>query len=123
MSLKVTVVKKQPEVFTVLAAGSIDSETYKDLEKEVKTVLDSSAKAIVFDMAGVTYISSMGLSVIFKTKAAIEAKGGTLAIINLSPRIKEVFEIVKVIPDYIFTNMEEADEYLDAFLSDMEDKK
>jgi hypothetical protein len=31
-----------------------------------------------------------------------------------------VFELVKVIPEYVFATMEQADTYLDAFLADVE---
>lgn len=122
MALEVEIIKKKEGVFTVALTGSIDSDTSSDLERELKPVLGSLTKAIVFDMAGVRYISSMGLGVIFKTKAALESNQGTLAITNIPPQIKEVFDVVKVIPDYVFTDMEKADDYLDAFLADLEKK-
>ena len=120
MGLVISVEKKQEGVFSIIPVGSIDSETYGEVDKAVKSVLGSQAKAIIFDFKGLIYITSMGLGTIFRTKAAIEKNGGTLAIINLQPEIKKVFDIVKVIPAYIFESMQEADEYLDTFLSKMQ---
>ena len=120
MPLKITVTKKEPEVFTVSPVGSIDSETYMELEKEIRTIMDSSPKAIILNLEGVTFISSMGLRTIFMAKEMIEEKQGTLIIANPQPKIKEMFDIVKVIPDSMFASLEEADEYLDRFLNEIE---
>lgn len=120
MPLTVTVAKKESGVFTVSPVGSIDSATYMELEKEIRTIMDSSPKAIILNLEGVTFISSMGLRTIFMAKEMIEKNKGTLVIANPQPKIKEMFEIVKVIPDSMFASMEEADEYLDTFLSEIE---
>ncbi|MBN2119728.1 MAG: STAS domain-containing protein [Candidatus Omnitrophica bacterium] len=123
MPLKVTLTKKEEGVFTVAPVGSIDTETYTILEEQLKPILVKTTKAIMFDMQGVTYISSMGLSVIFKTKMALAEYEGTLAIINLQPQIKKVFEAVQVLPDNYFSTMEAAEKYLDEFLTDLQQKE
>ena len=120
MPLTVTVTKKESGIFTVSPAGSIDSETYMELEKEIRTIMDSSPKGIILNLEGVTFISSMGLRTIFMAREMMEEKKGTLVIANPQPKIKEMFDIVKVIPDSMFASLEEADEYLDAFLSEIE---
>ncbi|MFC1589994.1 STAS domain-containing protein [Candidatus Omnitrophota bacterium] len=123
MPLKVSVDQKKPGAFTVSPVGSIDSDTFKDLEDAVKGALDQKAQAIVFDFTAVEYISSMGLSVIFKTKKEISKTGGTMLITNLQPKVKSIFELVKVIPSWIFENMQQADEHLDAFLAEKQKKE
>ncbi|UCC95413.1 MAG: STAS domain-containing protein [Candidatus Omnitrophota bacterium] len=123
MPLKVTVTQKEPDVYIVALSGSLDSQTYPDLENALRPILKPSTKAVVFDMEHLVYISSLGLSVIFRTKEALEEKGGTLAITNIQPKIKEVFDAVKAIPSQIFASMQEADEYLDAFLDDIEEEE
>lgn len=112
---KVTTIKRDDGGFTVIPEGSIDSETYQILEKELASILDAETKIIVFDMQAVTYISSMGLGIIFKTKQTLEKNRGTLILINLQPQIQKVFEIVAELPTMsIFRNMKEADDYLGA---------
>ena len=120
MPLTVTVTKKEPGIFTISPVGSIDSETYMELEKEIRTIMDSSPKGIILNLEGVTFISSMGLRTIFMAREMMEENKGTLVIANPQPKIKEMFDIVKVIPDSMFASLEEADEYLDAFLSEIE---
>lgn len=113
MGLGVEVKEKNPGIFTVSPVGEIDSETYGEFDKVISPIVDKADKVIMLDMQSVTYISSMGISVIFKTKKAMEIKGGTLLIINLQPQVKKVFEIIEAIPTLdIFANVEEADAYL-----------
>lgn len=120
MGLKISVAIKETGVFIVKPAGEIDSVTCVELEGAIRPLLLPSTKAIIFDLSLVNFISSMGLSVIFKTKETVEKNKGTLVITNLQPKIKKVFEMVKVIPEYLFASMEEADTYLDKFLTEME---
>lgn len=100
--------------------GEIDSSTYEKLDAALKPLLVPSTKAIVFDLNKVTYISSMGLSVIYRTKEELEKNKGTLLMTNFSPQVKKIFEMVKMIPGYLFASMEAADAYLDKFLSQVQ---
>lgn len=118
MALKITSKQKEPGVFIVSPAGSIDSDSALDFEQALKK--HSEAKAVILDMKNVTYITSMGLSVIFKTKQSLQQRQGVLLITNLPARVQKVFELVKVIPEYVFATMEQADTYLDTFLADVE---
>ena len=68
MGLEVSVIKKEEGVFVLVPVGEINSDTYTILEDKVKEVMRSETKAIVFDLKDVTYISSMGLGVLFRAK-------------------------------------------------------
>jgi len=117
MSLDIKVDKKQEGYYVISLAGSIDSDTYIELEKQLKPILVSSTKALNFNMEGVNYLSSIGFGVIFKTREALEKNGGSLAITGLQPNVKKLFDAVKAIPESLFATMEEADDYLDAYLA------
>ena len=122
MGLRVDLKEKEKGVFLVLLSGSIDTQTYSLLEEKVNPFL-KQAKAIIFDMKDVSYISSMGLSAIFRIKKILEDSSGTIAIINLQPQVKKVLEIIKVLPEYYFSTMQEAEKYLDEFLADMQKRE
>lgn len=112
MTLKVNVVQKEPGIFTVLPAGSIDSNTYTILEEKLVPILPQS-KVLIIDMKEVSYISSIGVGVIFKAKKALEKDNGTLLMIQLQPQIKKVFDIINALPSQnIIDNVEELDNYL-----------
>jgi anti-anti-sigma factor len=115
MSLEVSVNKKEEGIFRVTCFGSIDTATYQILDKELSPILVPETKVIIFNMEGVSYISSMGLGVIFKAKKILEENKGRLIMANLQPQVKSVFDIIKALPSQaIFTSMEEADAYLTA---------
>jgi anti-sigma B factor antagonist len=48
-------------VVTITLAGKLDSETAPELERELAPVLGGAVKDIVFDLAGLKFISSAGL--------------------------------------------------------------
>ena len=112
MSLDVDIQRKEAGVFNVSLRGPLDNSTYSLLEKELKPFLEKLLKVIILNMEGVNYISSMGIGTIFKIAKAVKDNQGTFLIINLQPQIKKVFDTVKVLPEAIFRNIEEADAYI-----------
>lgn len=55
----------------------------------------------------------MGLRVIAKAKKTLKEIDGEVSIVNVKPHIKEVFDIIKALPDQqIFRDMNELDNYL-----------
>jgi anti-anti-sigma factor len=48
---------------------------------------------IVFDFAGVTFLSSRVLSLLLEARACLEPHGGETVIASLSPQLQKVFEI------------------------------
>ena len=47
----------------------------------------------VIDLAGVEYISSVGLRVLMLASKQVKAQGGALAVADLQPVVREIFEI------------------------------
>jgi anti-sigma B factor antagonist len=106
---------KLPGVITVRLAGSLDTATSPELERELSTVLAGPVKGLVFDMAQLKFISSAGLRVISIVRKKLVEKGGMTAVINMQPQIREVFEIIRALPGMdIFKNEAEFDEYITA---------
>ncbi|MBN2120805.1 MAG: STAS domain-containing protein [Candidatus Omnitrophica bacterium] len=124
MSLKVTIEEKDKGSFRVIPSGSLDTATYTILEDKLKPVLSSSPRVLVFDMAGITYISSLGLNTMIKTRKALQEMNGTLIITNLRPQVKKVFDIVEALPNMnVFESIEEADAYLSRMQQDEIDRR
>ena len=118
MGLKVDIEKNsEGNQLTVSLTGSLDSDTYQEVEKKVLPLINASIKGVLLNMQGLTYISSIGFSVIFRAKQSVEKYGGTLVIANLQPNVKKIFDSVKVIPESIFATLQEADDYLDKFIA------
>ena len=115
MPLTVDITRKPNGICVVKLYGRLDTTTYGRLESQLDPLLQASTKALIFDMAELSYISSMGLRTILAARKAIEGHGNTLVITNLQPQIAKVFEIAKALPnERVFSSVEEADRYLTA---------
>lgn len=104
-----------PGTVKVKLAGSLDTATAPDLEKQLAPVLAGTVKDLVFDLAALKFISSAGLRVFGVARKSLKERGGQASFVNLQPQIQEVFEIMKSLPGVaIFKNLAEMDEYLAA---------
>ncbi|MFH0807794.1 MAG: STAS domain-containing protein [Elusimicrobiota bacterium] len=115
MGLNISVNEREPGVYLIIPKGEINTETYSILEERLKEAI-LKANALVIEMGQVSYISSMGLSAIFRIKLAIEERKGTIALVNMQPQVKQVFETMKILTPQMFASLQEADEYMDKFL-------
>ncbi|MFB2704966.1 STAS domain-containing protein [Marinobacter shengliensis] len=95
--------------------GSLDSDTAPQLDERLAEAITPTTRLVAFNMAGVSFISSAGLRVIFKTLKLMKARKGQISVSQMSKGVKKVFEIVKIMPDLtVFGDQDEMDEYLEA---------
>jgi anti-sigma B factor antagonist len=73
---------------TVHISGRLDASQIDVAESELATVLQST----VLDFTGLEYISSAGIGVILKTYKRLNDSGFSLRLVNMSQRIRNVFE-------------------------------
>ena len=82
--------KVEGEKLTVKVSGRLDTNTAPELDAELK--LDGF-KAVVFDFAGLEYISSAGLRVLLLAKKSTMAAGQKMSIVNANDTVRGVLEI------------------------------
>ena len=100
---------------TVKLVGSLDTSTSPELEKALTPVLATPVKDIVFDLAGLKFVSSAGLRVFSMVRKKLVERGGQTSYINMQPQIAEVFDIIKsLVGINIFKNVAEFDAYIAA---------
>jgi anti-anti-sigma factor len=99
----------------VALRGRLDTDTYTQCEQRLQPLLTAATKVLVFDLAELDYLSSMGLRVLMKTTKTLSALGGKCVLTRPQPSIRVVIDIANALPaQNIFANVEEADRYLDA---------
>jgi anti-anti-sigma factor len=124
MPLRIKVEKKRDYVYTVGLEGSLDTDTSAELEQELREVIDEKTRAVILDMQGLTYISSVGIRVVIWAKKTLEAKEATFIMTNLQPQIKKVFDVMKILPMLdIFDDIPEADKYIGQLIKDELEKQ
>jgi len=115
MTLKVKMMEKSPGVFHLAPVGSIDTATAPILEGEVNRILAAAPRAVILEMGGVDYISSMGVRVVIKTRKELTRRGARFAMVEVPAPVKRVFEIINALPrEEIFRSVKELDDYLSA---------
>ena len=114
MSLKIDISSRDAATTCVALDGKLDTVTSNEFDDALAPVLKSAATVLVFDLANLSYISSAGLRCVFKARRAMEAKQGSLLLVNVQPTVQKVFDIVKALPSQsVFKSVAELDQYLD----------
>ncbi|HVM48473.1 MAG TPA: STAS domain-containing protein [Candidatus Acidoferrum sp.] len=106
---------KDAGAVTVKLSGSLDTATAPELERQLAPVLAGPVRDLVYDLAGLKFISSAGLRVFAAARKQLKERGGQASFVNMQPQIQEVFEIIKALPGVaIFKDIAELDRYLAA---------
>ena len=73
--------------------GRLDSSTCLSLEKTINGLYQSADDKVLIDFSSLSYISSSGLRLILVAAKRARQVGGRLLLCELSPAVREVFEI------------------------------
>ena len=107
---------------TLALDGRLDTETAPALDQEIDRIAGAAVRTLVFDLAGLVYISSAGLRCFARAQKVMKARTGTVLIVNPQAPVQKVLDIVKAVPvSSIFSSVRELDEYLDAMQRQVRD--
>jgi len=88
--------KRFADTVALYPTGRIDHATADSFKAALAPHLARVASGrdrAVIDLAGVEYISSVGLRVLMLASKQAKAQGGALAVADLQPVVREIFEI------------------------------
>ena len=74
--------------------GFLDAHTAPVFEQAIQAELDANRPRLIVDGEKLTYISSAGLGVFMGFIEQIREQGGDLKICGLSPKVRQIFEIL-----------------------------
>jgi len=114
MALNIDILEREDGKYALKLEGRLDTNTAPELEEQLKPVLEK-AKVIMFDLAGLEYVSSMGLRTFLMAEKVLAEKGARLFLVRTQPQVAKVFETAQVLGDTeVFDSVESADIFLDA---------
>jgi anti-sigma B factor antagonist/stage II sporulation protein AA (anti-sigma F factor antagonist) len=90
--------KRFADTVVLAPAGRIDhvtAEAFKVALGPHLALCAAGRDRLVLDLAGVDYISSVGLRVLLLASKQAKGQGGDLAVAALQPVVREIFEISK----------------------------
>ena len=109
--MSLTIQVRQTTVVTL--TGRLDTASSPRAEQALAPVLAAAPKHVVFDLAGLDFISSAGLRVLLGARKTLSDAGSECLLVNTKPQIERVLEVIRALPGLkIFASAREADEYL-----------
>ena len=106
------IVENQAGRIRVQLTGRLDTDTYASCSERLRPLLTPSTRVLVLDLAGVSFLSSMGLRVLMQTTKTMAAHGGKCLLARPQTPVRKVIEIANALPrETIFESIEEADRY------------
>jgi anti-anti-sigma factor len=73
--------------------GRVDTVTASNLEMKVSPLFKESGITLVFDCAGLEYVSSSGLRIILTAHKMVSATGGKFILRNLNKEVRQVIDL------------------------------
>jgi anti-sigma B factor antagonist len=77
-------------------------ETEADLKNAVRRQLDAGRRHLVLDMASVPYVDSCGLGTMVQAYVSAHRAGGTVRLLNVTPRVRQLLTITRLLTVFDF---------------------
>jgi anti-anti-sigma factor len=97
------------DVIKISLSGRMDIEGVSHIETQLAGMASAPRKAIIVDMSGVPYMSSIGIRALLINAKAVAKRGGKFVLLNPERNVKNVLEtsgIDQIIP--ICSGLDEA---------------
>lgn len=91
-SVMVIETRRDSGALVIRAEDRLDLVNAQIFHDELDAAIESSERAVVIDMAGLTYISSAGLRVILQMLRRMQRQDARLALCSLSIEVQNVFD-------------------------------
>jgi anti-sigma B factor antagonist len=95
IKISVSEVGARQDIALITIMGYVDTTTCQELTKTLKQLIDRKRYLIVADVGAVSYISSAGWGVFVGEIKNIREQGGDLKIVQMTPEVFEVFEMLE----------------------------
>jgi anti-anti-sigma factor len=114
LALNIRVTENRPFSRIVHLEGRLNNDTVASLDEPLSKIVDSPATVVVFDLARLEYISSLGLRSILRIQRVMAERSGKALLVNPQPQVQKVLEIINAVDlSAVFTSIQELDDYLD----------
>ncbi len=102
-------ISPQPPLALVQLCGAIGTATVSKFQQEMTELQNQGYTHIILDMAGIDYISSVGMGTLVNFTDALDNQQGGLALIRVQPKISDLLEMLSL-REYVhvFDTQEEA---------------
>lgn len=89
-------IETKGEISVVAINGDIDINTAPEIKKSFDRLISEKKPKVLIDLKGVDYVDSSGLATLVEVLKKLRVYGGKLKLVNLSEKVKGLFEITKL---------------------------
>ena len=93
---------RRGDVLLVRLTGELDQCSAAGIRRDMDALLeDVRVRHLVLDLADMPFMDSSGLGVILGRYRTLQLRGGTVALMHLSPQVKRVYDLsgmARIIP-------------------------
>ncbi len=101
--------ERRDGILTFIIRGRLDGYGAGQVSDAVQASLQDDDRSVVFDLAGLNYLSSAGIRVLIAVKKQLKERNGTLALAGMQEYPKNVLDMAGVTPIFsIYSGVEEA---------------
>ena len=106
--------KKHGDIAVLKCEGVIDYSNFNHGDDVVKNIIEQGTVKIIFDLTGVSYISSSGWTVFLGNLRTVREKGGDIVLAGMPAEVKYTFTLLELdnLIDY-FETVKEAEKRMD----------
>jgi len=94
-------------------SGTLDAASTEVVSPSLDSILEQKPNELIFDLAELKYLTSMGYRLFLIAIKRQKEHGGTVSFVHLQPQIEEVFTIMGSLHDLrVFSDVADLDRYL-----------
>jgi len=106
--------EQKNDVMICYIDGDIDINTSPEFNKAIEKIARDKAAKVVINFEKVGYVDSSGLATVVAALKRLKTYGGRLKLVNLSTKVKNLFEITRL--DKLFEIIENEQEAIKGFV-------
>jgi anti-anti-sigma factor len=111
--LNIGIEEERADKLKITLTGRLDTDTVAEFDSRMASVLEKKPPLVVFYMSGLEFISSAGISALFRVQRQVRTAGGQTCLLQLQPQVSKVMEIVRTVDlKTIFRSVDELESYL-----------
>lgn len=80
-------------VCVVALTGRVDNSSAGQVQAQLRALIDTGEKAILLDLAGVSYLTSAAFRVLLVTKKQADGASARFALCNVAGHVRDLFEL------------------------------
>jgi len=94
LTIKLENVTEIEDGLIIILNGRIDTDNSAYFQKHVQKLVKAGFMRLIFDCGGLEYVSSTGIGSFTSFLKTLKPKGGELVLLEIQPKVYEVFELL-----------------------------